>query len=124
MGSFLLSPRTIVKHFSIVLCLSLLAQINLATAANSADKTKTKRNIIYILTDDQRYDELGFLNPILDTPNMDKLASGGVYFKNAFVTTSLCSPSRASILTGQYMHNHGVVDNNAPPKAGTIFFPS
>lgn len=124
MDSFLVSPRNLVKHASIVLCLSLLAHINLATAAIGTDKSSTKRNIIYILTDDQRYDELGFLNPILDTPNMDKLASGGVYFKNAFVTTALCSPSRASILTGQYMHNHGVVDNNAPPKPGTIFFPS
>ena len=47
----------------------------------------------------------------------------GVHFANSFVTTSLCSPSRATILTGQYMHNHGVVDNNVAPKEGTVFFP-
>ena len=82
------------------------------------------QNIIFILTDDQRFDELGFINPILETPNMDKLANKGVHFKNAFVTTALCSPSRASILTGQYMHTHGVVDNNAPAKEGTIYFPT
>ena len=52
-------------------------------------------NIIYILTDDQRFDELGFMNPVIDTPNIDKLAQEGVHFKNAFVTTALCSPSRA-----------------------------
>lgn len=93
-------------------------------SANSAESSANqKRNVIYILTDDQRYDELGVLNPILDTPNMDQLANGGVHFKNAFVTTALCSPSRASILTGQYMHNHGVVDNNKPPRKGTVFFP-
>ncbi|WP_082897024.1 sulfatase [Thalassotalea crassostreae] len=102
----------------------LLAILGTMTSAQAAEKSEpTKRNIIYVLTDDQRYDELGVLNPILDTPNMDKLANEGIHFKNAFVTTALCSPSRASILTGQYMHNHGVVDNNKPPRAGTIFFP-
>lgn len=80
-------------------------------------------NIIFILTDDQRYDELGFMNPVIDTPNMDRIAAEGVHFANAFVTTSLCSPSRASILTGQYMHNHGVVDNNSPLRDGTRLFP-
>ena len=80
-------------------------------------------NIIFVLTDDQRYDELGFVNPVIDTPNMDRLAAEGVHFENAFVTTSLCSPSRASILTGQYMHNHGVVDNNQPPREEAVFFP-
>mgnify|MGYP001818321330 FL=1 len=80
-------------------------------------------NVIFILTDDQRYDEIGFMNPILKTPNMDRLAAEGVHFRNAFVTTSLCSPSRASILTGQYMHNHGVVDNNSGIAEGTVFFP-
>ncbi len=106
-----------------VLPLCLVAALNVgvgSTAALSADKPM---NVIFILTDDQRYDEMGFMNPILETPNMDRLAAEGVHFKNAFVTTSLCSPSRASILTGQYMHNHGVVDNNAPPVPGTVFFP-
>ena len=84
---------------------------------------ETRPNIIFILTDDQRFDELGFMNPVIETPNMDRLADEGVHFRNAFVTTSLCSPSRASILTGQYMHNHGVVDNNKPPQAGTVMFP-
>ncbi|MEE4283421.1 MAG: sulfatase [Pseudomonadales bacterium] len=81
-------------------------------------------NIVFILTDDQRYDEMGFLNPILQTPNIDALAAEGVHFSNAFVTTSLCSPSRASILTGQMMHNHGVVDNNRPLPEGLELFPA
>ena len=81
-------------------------------------------NIIFILTDDQRFDELGFMNSDLETPSMDRLAEQGVHFKNSFVTTSLCSPSRATILTGQYMHSHGVVDNNKPAKEGSIYFPS
>ena len=77
----------------------------LISVANTPEKQPM--NVIYILTDDQRYDEMGFMNPVLDTPNMDQLAEKGVHFKNSFVTTALCSPSRASILTGQYMHSHG-----------------
>ena len=71
------------------------------------------RNIIFVLADDHRYDAIGFLDhPFLKTPQLDALASGGAHFPNAFVTTSLCSPSRASILTGLFMHHHNVVDNN------------
>lgn len=82
-------------------------------------------NIIYILSDDHRYDFMGFMNkvPFLKTPHMDRMATEGVHFKNAFVTTALCSPSRASILTGQYTHRHRVVDNQSLIPEGTIFFP-
>src|SRR5690242_19801299 len=82
-------------------------------------------NVIFILTDDHRYDFMGFTGriPWLHTPNMDKLAKEGAWFKNAFVTTSLCSPSRASILTGQYSHVHTIVDNSAPEPPGLIYFP-
>jgi arylsulfatase A-like enzyme len=69
-------------------------------------------NVVIILTDDQRWDALSFAgNPHLKTPNIDKLAEEGLFFKNYFCTTSLCSPSRASILSGQYAHAHGVVNN-------------
>ena len=95
----------------------------LACVAICSAQATTRLNVIYILTDDQRYDEVGFLNPVLETPNMDALAREGVHFANAFVTTSLCSPSRASILTGQMMHNHGVVDNNRPLPKGLELFP-
>ncbi|WP_057937343.1 sulfatase family protein [Algoriphagus resistens] len=67
-----------------------------------------KPNIIFILTDDQRWDALGYAgNKIIQTPEMDKLASEGIYFKNAFVTTPICAASRASILTGMYERTHG-----------------
>jgi len=83
------------------------------------------RNIIFILSDDHRSDFMGFLGKpsFLETPNLDRFASGGAHFQNSFVSTSLCSPSRASILTGQYAHNHGVVDNISKVPEGTIFFP-
>ncbi|MCA9088633.1 MAG: sulfatase [Planctomycetaceae bacterium] len=82
------------------------------------------RNVIFILTDDHRYDAMGFMgHPFLETPHLDSLAANGVHLKNAFVTTSLCSPSRASILTGLYTHKHRVIDNNRLVPDGTVFFP-
>src|SRR5690606_5282449 len=57
------------------------------------------------------------------TPYMDKMAKEGAYLKNAFVTTSLCSPSRASILTGLYAHKHKVVDNLNPVSSEIVFYP-
>ena len=82
------------------------------------------RNVVFILTDDHRYDAIGFAgHPFVETPNLDSMASHGVHLKNAFVTTSLCSPSRASILTGLYTHKHRVIDNQRLVPEGTIFFP-
>ncbi len=69
-------------------------------------------NVLFILCDDLRPDALGcYGSKNVKTPNIDALARGGVKFANAFCTTSLCSPSRASILTGLYAHRHGVRDN-------------
>ena len=68
-------------------------------------------NIIFILTDDQRWDALGAMgNTIIQTPNLDKLARSGILFQNAYVTTSICCVSRASILTGQYENKHHIHD--------------
>ena len=62
--------------------------------------------------DDQRADAMSIAgNKYLQTPNMDRIGKEGVYFRNTFCTTSLCSPSRASILSGVYAHTHGVRDN-------------
>ncbi len=87
--------------------------IKITFPAQSTDAIKP--NIVFILIDDQRYDFLSYLDhPWIETPNIDALASNAMYFKNAFVTTSLCSPSRASIVTGQYAHTHKVLDNDTP----------
>jgi N-acetylglucosamine-6-sulfatase len=82
------------------------------------------RNVLFILTDDQRFDAFGFLHgqSFLETPNLDALARNGVYLPNAFVTTALCSPSRASILTGMYAHRHRVVDNDSALPDNLTFF--
>jgi len=69
-------------------------------------------NILFILIDDMRWDAMsGVGHPVIETPAIDRLAQDGVRFANAFVTTSLCSPSRASMLTGLYAHVHNVMNN-------------
>jgi N-acetylglucosamine-6-sulfatase len=83
-----------------------------------------KLNVVFVLCDDHRFDCLGAAgHPFLETPHIDSLASHGAMLTHTYVTTSLCSPSRASILTGQYAHNHRVVDNYHPVDPGLIFFP-
>ncbi len=82
------------------------------------------RNVVFILSDDHRYDAMSFMgHQFAQTPQMDAMARNGVHLKNALVTTSLCSPSRASILTGLYTFRHRVIDNNRPIPAGTVYFP-
>jgi N-acetylglucosamine-6-sulfatase len=89
----------------------LLACLAWGFSALSLDAAQ-RPNVLFILTDDQRWDCLS-LNPksVIATPNLDRLGREGVYFPNHFCTTSLCSPSRASILSGLYAHAHGVSNN-------------
>lgn len=105
------------KRFSIILFLTFLFLI-----FNSLATAQQQKNIIFILSDDHRYDYMGF-HPnspdFLETPAMDRMAEEGAHLANAFVSTSLCSPSRASILTGQYPFRHSVVDNHNPMPEGT-----
>lgn len=85
-----------------------------------------RRNVIFILSDDHRHDFMSFVRgapTFLKTPNLDRMRARGAHVPNAFVTTALCSPSRASILTGKYAHRHGVVDNTSAIPKGTAFFP-
>jgi N-acetylglucosamine-6-sulfatase len=91
-----------------------------------AQEADAPQNVVFILSDDHRHDFMGFHEAapdFLETPAMDRMRREGAHLKNAFVTTSLCSPSRASILTGRYAHNHGVVDNSTRVPDGTTFFP-
>ena len=75
---------------------------------------KKRPNFIVILIDDLRYDEFGAGgHPYMRTPHIDRLAHEGALFERAFHTTSICSPNRASIMTGQYASRHGIIDNVA-----------
>ncbi len=87
--------------------LALLLAAPLARGASDA-----RPNVLVIITDDQRWDAMSCAgNTLLKTPNLDRLAAEGARFANAFVTTSLCSPSRASMMSGLYAHRHGVLNN-------------
>jgi arylsulfatase A-like enzyme len=88
---------------------------------------------LFVYTDDQRWDAMGVVQreqgdrarfPWLVTPNMDRLAQGGTRFRNAFVTMSLCAPSRAAFLTGRYNHLNGVANNHTPFPADNVTYAS
>lgn len=99
------------KHITIVGALTLLLLAALSPA-QSVERKQSRPNIVFILIDDLRWDELGIAgHPFIKTPHIDRIAREGARFRNAFMTTPLCSPSRASFLTGQYAHTHGITDN-------------
>ncbi|MDX1769825.1 MAG: sulfatase, partial [Arenibacter troitsensis] len=91
----------------IVVALLYVCAFPLNAQKTTEPQQTNKPNIIFILTDDQRFDALGYAgNKLISTPEMDKLAQEGTYFKNAIVTTPICAASRASILTGLYERTH------------------
>lgn len=106
---------------------SLLFFLLIYSLIGNGQKIEIKKpNIIFLLTDDQRHDALGIAgNKHIITPNLDQLAKGGTWFKNAYVTTSICSVSRASILSGQYLSRHKIDDfaKNFDPAALNLTYP-
>jgi arylsulfatase A-like enzyme len=91
-----------------------------------AQPPPARPNLIYILLDDVRWDEFGAVgHPWAKTPNFDRIAKEGATFRNAFSATPLCSPSRGTILTGQYAHTHGIIDNveRGPRSHQLVTFP-
>ncbi|MFZ2639935.1 MAG: sulfatase [Verrucomicrobiia bacterium] len=110
--------KTKLHHDFLLVAVALLASIGISLAAEK------RPNVLFVLCDDLRWDCLGCAgHPCLKTPNIDRLAAEGVRFQNAFCTTSLCSPSRASILSGVYAHRHGVVNNFTEYPTSFVSFP-
>ncbi len=97
----------------------------LGAALTCCGPRATRRpNILYIMTDDHAVGEMScYGNRVLNTPNMDRLAAGGTRFANAFVTNSLCAPSRATALTGCYSHVNGVRGNSEAKDANERMTP-
>ncbi len=91
------------------------------TPSGGAGPNPRPPNVVVVLVDDLRWDDLGIEgHPFVETPAIDQLARDGVRFRNAFATTPLCSPSRAAILTGQYVHTNGIIDNTARDSASHL----
>ncbi len=110
-------PRFLAARLRLLLLAVVLAPLAAFAAAPA------RPNFLFIYTDDQRWDAMSVVQreqgergryPFLQTPNMDRLAAEGVRFRNAFVTLSLCAPSRAAFLTGRYNHANGVANNRTP----------
>ena len=103
-------------HLPSVICRAVPAALILACGA--PPPLPHPPNILLIVVDDLRWDDFGAAgHPFAETPHIDRLAGEGLRFTNAFAATPLCSPSRASILTGRYAHTHGIVDNTARDSA-------
>ena len=98
------------------ICTGLLAILLLACnggdVADTAAGARPRPNIIFIMSDDHAQRAISaYTDELINTPNLDRIAEGGVLFTNSFVTNSICAPSRAAILTGKYSHLNGKIDN-------------
>jgi N-acetylglucosamine-6-sulfatase len=116
--------RDLLKHASLGLAVTLLS--GLGPKAIAGDQVPGKPNMVFILTDDQAWNLLGKDGryTFMKTPNLDRIAKEGMVFNNAFVTISLCSPSRACLMTGVYAHKHGVYINSyCDPDPNVPFLP-
>ena len=88
------------------------------------EKEQQPPNIIFIMTDDHAYQALSaYDDDLISTPNLDELAEEGMLFNQSFVTNSISAPSRATLLTGQYSHKNGVIDNMKSFDTSLVTFP-
>lgn len=102
--------------------LLLLALFVIGCTNKATDKSPP--NIIFIMSDDHAYQAISaYSDNLLETPNIDRIAEGGMLFNNACVTNSICAPSRATILTGKHCHLHGKIDNKFPFDTTQVTFP-
>lgn len=103
------------RKFTVLICTLLLAACSRPVEETVApDTAESRPNIVFVLIDDLRWDELGAAgHSFANTPNIDRIAREGAYFSRAFTTTPLCSPARATFLTGLYPHTNGITDNLA-----------
>ena len=107
------------RRFPVGFALSFVSAAFVTLAASAHDAPRP--NVLLFVTDDQRWDALGCMNnPVIQTPNVDRLAADGALFTNAFCTTSICMTSRASFITGQYERRHGI-DSFGVPLDSTAF---
>ena len=99
---------TCIRRAMLALAIAAVA-IALPASLGGQQRPGAPMNVVVLVIDDTRWDSIGAAgNRVVRTPNLDRLASEGVHFTQARVTTSICMTSRASLLTGQYMSRHGI----------------
>ncbi len=112
---------------SLPFLVSLLLLVVNATRGQEVKKEHTRPNILFIYSDDHTFQAVSayksFLSGVIETPNIDRLAAEGMLFENAFCTNSICSPARASVLTGKYSHKNGVKTIYDEFDGGQLTFP-
>jgi arylsulfatase len=110
------------QYWRSLLLILTIAFVSSAVKVNAQDLKRA--NFIFFITDDIGWGDIGcYGNPIVKTPNIDALAEKGLKFENAYLTTSSCSPSRSSIITGRYPHNTGAPELHDPLPGGQVMFP-
>ena len=108
----------------IIKTLTILSFFVFSTFYSCTDLKNTQPNVVIFIADDVSWDDIGcYGNDDVITPNIDMLAKDGIVFNNAYLTTSSCSPSRNSIITGRYPHNTGAAELHTEPPLEMISFP-
>ena len=103
---------------------SLPAVMVLVCSASCAVESTQRPNVVFIFSDQQHYQAMGFVDDFYDTPNIDALAEASVVFEHSFVTTPQCSPSRSSIMTGLYPHKTGMMNNQGAAGGTELALPT
>jgi choline-sulfatase len=121
------SPFT--RHpFGVKCCtvlLMLLVAGGKARSAGTPARATGRPNVLFIMVDEMRWDAMHCAgNPIVRTPNLDRLAAQGTRFATAYTCAPICTPSRYSFFTGRYAHVHGSTDNGTPPQPGQLLLPA
>src|SRR6478736_736459 len=108
--------------YLIVLCVLVLIQVDVFS--QTAPKNSKRPNIIFIMSDDHAYQAISaYDNKLIQTPNIDRIATAGMLFTNACVANSICAPARATILTGKHSHLNGKIDNHFQFDTTNVTFP-
>jgi arylsulfatase A-like enzyme len=91
-------------------------------SVHAEEVVNNRPNLLFIFSDDQRWDAIGYMNPLVHTPNLDSLSSEGIRFEQAVIILPVCSPARATAVTGRYAMANGVTDYSTPLKDSEVSF--
>jgi len=100
------------------------ALLAVAACKTAPQETRERPNILYIMTDDHSFQTISaYGGTLINTPNIDRIASEGIIFTNSFVGNSICAPSRATMLTGKHTHKNGQMTNEVTFDGSQVTFP-